>query len=767
MRLLKTTKSEEGKFEVKVFTDEQLRDLQYAILSHTWGTDEVTLDSINHHSVRSSMGYKKIEQCCSVARTMEYEYVWIDTCCIDKSSSAELSEAINSMFAWYQEAKICFAYLSDVPGVPFQRSKWFTRGWTLQELIAPRNVIFFDGGWRELGDKRSLGKRISECTRIPESVLLRKKDLNMFSAAQRMSWAAERETTRVEDRAYCLLGLFGVNMPLIYGEREAAFIRLQEEILRVSEDHSLFAWKSSDTCSGLLATSPLAFIDSHDIVPCETFETSSGPLIISGRGIHLDLCLIGLEHAGLALAVLECRRIDGENTSVAIFVHDPSMTLERFKRVNCDNFVHIKLKRYKKNQYRMTRMCIQASHLTHFQAPKDSEGYNSFSPIQIYPKSKRTGTIDWRSPDAEVHLWLSIVCGGFEAVLNSVSNGRTPLMWAAENGLEKYVIMLIKRGAATELDNNMVDTPLSLASRNGHSAIVKLLLDNGATPVTDSRGRIPVTYRSQVGHEQILRLLIDNGADLDAKDLQGYTPLTCAIWADNVPVIELLLDKGANINAEDQYRRTPLVSAILANNMSIIKVLLDKGANIDAEDQYRRTPLVSAIRADNVSIVKILLDNGAKIETKSRDGYTPLAYAVIDGNISIIKILLDLGANKDTKDQFGYTPLSYAIGDDKVSIVETLLDHGADINIKLQYGYPPLVHAIRERKVTMVKVLLDKGVDIYQVDKDGRTALILAIVTKDQTIVKMLLEKGADTTITDLDGNTPLSIATKYRLQSI
>ncbi|KAE8325933.1 ankyrin repeat-containing domain protein [Aspergillus sergii] len=622
MRLLKTTKSEEGKFEVKVFTDEQLQDLPYAILSHTWGSDEVTLQDINDPIGKSRMGYKKIEDCCSIARKMEYQYVWIDTCCIDKTSSAELSEAINSMFLWYQEASICYAYLFD--------------------------------SWRELGDKKSLGRRISECTRIPESVLSGEKDINMFSAAQRLSWAAKRETTRVEDRAYCLLGLFGVNMPLIYGERKAAFIRLQEEILKISEDHSLFAWKwkSSDTCSGLLATSPSAFIDSHDIVPCETFQTSSGPLIISGRGIHLDLCLIGLEHAGLALAVLECRRIDEENKSVAIFVHDPSMTLERFKRVNCDKFVH---------------------------APKDPEGYHSFLPIQTYPKLKPTRSINWNSPNADVHLWLSIVYGDLEAILNVVSHGRTPLSWAAENGLEKYVTMLIKRGAATELDNDMGYTPLTFA----------IWADN-----------VP-----------IIEILLDKGANINTEDQYRRTPLVSAILTDNVSIIKMLLDRGADIYTEDQYRRTPLVFAICAGNTSIVKMLLDigakmetksrdgytplayamlldKGADINAEDQYRRTPLVFAM----------LLDNGAKMETKSRDGYTPLAYAM----------LLDLGANIDTKDRFGYVPLSYAISDDK-PIVETMILHGADINAMNVDGETPLSIATRYGQQPIVEMLRKKG----------------------------------------------------------
>ncbi|KAE8411048.1 heterokaryon incompatibility protein-domain-containing protein [Aspergillus pseudocaelatus] len=503
MPSLYTTKSEAGNFEVELFTDEQLQNLPYAILSHTWGLGEVAFKDIKDpkdSTLRSWVGYKKIEQCCSVARKMGYEYVWIDTCCIDKTSSAELSEAINSMFAWYQEANVCYAYLSDVPQ-------------TLQELIAPREAIFDDGNWEKLGDKASLGTRISQCTRIPESILSCEKELDMFSTAQRMSWAAERQTTRVEDRAYCLMGLFGVNMPLIYGERDAAFIRLQEEILRISEDHSLFAWKSSDTRAGLLATSPAAFIDSHDIVPhdtasWETFDTRSSPLIISGKGIHLDLCLIGLEHVGLGLAVLQCKKIDGKSTS-----------LEQFKRVDCHDFHHLDLKMYNMDQFRMTRMCIQAGRMTRFKNPADSDECNNFAPIHIYPSFELIRAIDWYSPRAEVYLWLLLTYGN-PGVLNVISNGLTPMCRAALNGLDNYVSHLLKRGAATEVGGE-VDTPLSLASGSGHTSIVKLLLDKGtnieARDEETKYGQTALFLASGRPTKDNANLLVKKGALLETK----------------------------------------------------------------------------------------------------------------------------------------------------------------------------------------------------------------------------------------------------------
>jgi hypothetical protein len=209
-------------------------------------------------AVQRLVGFAKIQGCAKRAASDAYEWIWVDTCCIDKTSSSELSEAINSMFNWYQSASICFVYLSDVTQVSEQtlyslhnnsdaslisHSRWFTRGWTLQELIAPRAVEFFSANWVSIGTRWSLQSLLSDLTSIPKVILKgNTKRLYECSVAQRMSWAARRVTTREEDIAYCLLGIFDVNMPLLYGEGTRAFRRLQEEILRRSEDLSLLAW---------------------------------------------------------------------------------------------------------------------------------------------------------------------------------------------------------------------------------------------------------------------------------------------------------------------------------------------------------------------------------------------------------------------------------------------------------------------------------------------------------------------------------------------
>ncbi|KAF9049408.1 heterokaryon incompatibility protein-domain-containing protein, partial [Rhodocollybia butyracea] len=251
MRLIRTTSEEP---ELASFPEEEIPD--YAILSHVWEEEEVSFQHMQDSSgppsinLKNKKGWSKIVRACKVARSDSWDYIWIDTCCIDKSSSAELSEAINSMYRYYRKAAVCYVYLadlrSDLPGrsfsFSFRRCKWFTRGWTLQELIAPKTVVFFAKDWEKFGTKASLQGILTEITRIPSEVLVSQVDPSESSIAARMSWAAGRRTTRIEDRAYSLMGIFGVYMPPIYGEGEHAFIRLQEEILKVSDDHTLFAW---------------------------------------------------------------------------------------------------------------------------------------------------------------------------------------------------------------------------------------------------------------------------------------------------------------------------------------------------------------------------------------------------------------------------------------------------------------------------------------------------------------------------------------------
>lgn len=291
----------------------------YAILSHRWQAEEVShaewrkATKTGHlppsHPLRSKAGFRKIFRFCQFALEAGLNYVWVDTCCIDKTSSADLSESINSMFMWYKSAELCYAYLYDWPagGGHWAKgrngascSEWFTRGWTLQELIAPRQVVFLDRNWNPCGTRGSMARDIAAVTGIAERCLPFTPESNpgnlnwWVTVWERLSWASGRKTTRVEDTAYSLLGLFGINMPLLYGEREQAFRRLQEEIVKVEEDCSILAWSSLPTDKGIascgLATSPDHFRYHNAFArSCVSGQFEMSPLTMIQRGLQVPL----------------------------------------------------------------------------------------------------------------------------------------------------------------------------------------------------------------------------------------------------------------------------------------------------------------------------------------------------------------------------------------------------------------------------------------------------------------------------------------------
>ncbi|OJT05153.1 Vegetative incompatibility protein HET-E-1, partial [Trametes pubescens] len=449
-------------------------DEPYAILSHVWNPPDAPepeqtfqdLQAIQKKcptvSILSDSGVSsKVRLACTVARDEGYRLLWLDSCCIDKTSSAELSEAINSMFEWYANSSICYVFLADVednkapryasdvatshavhgsdtPGAVsivsesqlhlpatendhcvsqpihdshscpreadserftsdahsatsnfasdntgnsspywtlslrrrFCSSRWHTRGWTLQELIAPRTVLFLSSGWNILGSKLTLSDLIEEATGVDHDVLTHKKSLCSVSVAQRMWWASGRKTTRIEDEAYCLMGLFGVNLPTVYGEGRRAFIRLQEEIFRTIPDQSIFAWELSehytfkrhqtdtvrdqirkgsrpamlergrfDTVDGLFALSPRCFALSKGLgpIPHEDFvarlqglipSTTSLPFpayTITSYGVRGQAVVFrgfiykrsGRQHV-LNLSLLECEDTEGNLIAICL-----------------------------------------------------------------------------------------------------------------------------------------------------------------------------------------------------------------------------------------------------------------------------------------------------------------------------------------------------------------------------------------------------------------------------------------------------------------
>ena len=343
----------------------------YAILSHTWSEHEVSFQEMQHtwRPYKEKKGYQKIKAACSKARGDGFAWIWIDTCCIDKSSSAELSEAINSMYHWYQSAGICYAYLADVPALQtpdldtlqnyLTKSLWITRGWTLQELIAPAKVEFLCADWQRaeaIAVKSNQNEHLEFCqllsriTGVDVDVLRGTKSRTALEIAVRMSWASERVTTRPEDIAYCLLGLFDVSMPLLYGEGgKKAFIRLQEELMRNSDDQSLFVWTQkteNPPIRGPLAESPAEFASSRDISSFSNW-TRSLPYSMTNLGLQISLPVISIasqslnvpgKYATTHIGVLNCVRQRRRKERLAIGLCRLTPKGDQYARVNVETF---------------------------------------------------------------------------------------------------------------------------------------------------------------------------------------------------------------------------------------------------------------------------------------------------------------------------------------------------------------------------------------------------------------------------------------------
>lgn len=336
----------------------------YCVLSHVWEKDqELVYQDIDNLPHSGKSGAEKIRSFCKLmcdkpsivydlfkSEEQPVGHVWVDTCCIDKKSSAELSEAINAMYLYYSTAKLCVAYLYDVEVVSgcdgfkdqFDKSKWFKRCWTLQELLAPSNVIFYNKYWQMIGNKHELAPHISEITRI-DIAALRGAPISGYSIAQRMSWAAGREATRREDVAYSLMGLFDVNMPMLYGEGDNAFKRLQEAILGDSDDETLFAWayEQKDPHEhagqiGLFAKSPDYFRGCQDIVPTTLYKRNT-TFSSTNRGLSGDMAMVGplvrAENAECVALLNATRRTTSTENFIGIFLAPRDTNQQEWSRV--------------------------------------------------------------------------------------------------------------------------------------------------------------------------------------------------------------------------------------------------------------------------------------------------------------------------------------------------------------------------------------------------------------------------------------------------
>lgn len=782
MRLLNTQT-----MVVETFGDDQIP--LYAILSHTWEAEEVTFQDMELGKATSKKGWAKVKDSCSMARKNGFDYIWLDTCCIDKTSSAELSEAINSMYRWYQKAAVCYAFLADVSGLPgLSKSKWFTRGWTLQELIAPWSMIFFSQTWDELGTKETLGRAISERTRIPRDILSGYQDLEVASVAQRMSWASDRITTRREDLAYCLMGIFSINMPLLYGEGERAFVRLQEEIMRVSDDHSLFAWKCPNSRGGLLALSPAAFKDSGNIIPRNPFVPYNGPFTLTNKGVHLDLPFIGLGGRGTGLAVLSCTKVGAPDKLVAIYLRDTFLTMEYFERCACERLELVRLSTYRPAEYPTRSLCIKLRGLG--QRPRevpDGKAQDDRSRLSDKRVHIRRGDEDTEMEEDEQRQLSLAAAQGREADVNrllALPNvdadgndywGDTPLCLAAGAGHEHIVKLLLDR-SDVDVNSRGNSTPIASAIAGGHEGVVWQLLartDTASNPnellsvaagwghealfgqlmarkdirehFTSEGYASGLAYASENGHESVVRLLLNSGkVHPNQKDSLGNTALWWAAMNGNEAVVKTLLETGwVDARCKGNDGTTALWHAASKGYNEIARLLLRQGSDIEAPGRDGRSPLCVASSRGHEHIVHILLLHGAKTNPRSHYDRTALMEAAINGHVAIVRLLLVMGADVDTKVCIESKPptylsaLDYACEAGHESVVKLLLDHGAPVCV--------LKDAAQGGHAGILKLLLEKRSHNALTGADICAVLHDAVENRQSDIVRILLEATEDT----------------------
>ncbi|CZR67067.1 uncharacterized protein PAC_16966 [Phialocephala subalpina] len=785
----------------------------YAILSHTWGNEEVSLQDIKTNRAVNLQGYEKVSKACLVAAADGFDYVWIDTCCIDKTSSAELSEALNSMYRWYQEAEECYAYLADVPhnsvnrvtgvtGPEFQKSRWFTRGWTLQELIAPLSVIFLDDEWQEFGTKSNLQRDISEITGIPGSFLLG-DDLRHASVAQRMSWASKRETTRTEDLAYCLMGLFGIYMPMLYGEGERAFIRLQEEIMRVSDDHSLFAWRSTEDHGGILANSPAAFANSGNIIPVSPAYAASSPPTLSSRGIHLSLRFINDGQQGRGLAILHCTEIRKERMRLALHLRDVFLTNEDFVREQSTTLKLIDMEDINPSQHPLTSLYVRQWHPTR---NRNWEGMEKcvlkLAGIDAQEAASRITKFD-----SNCDLSDGLIVMNMKAVPDGLL-GRLVVLCRDGNLfqilLSKYGKSLSADISASTTDLQHIQDPNVLEKEgNDQDRIVKVLSDGQHVHIAIKkrvlllRGERCLTGVVEISYSSTLKgVWLEHIAILE-KGIREKTLLSYAAKRGLKTIFEHLLDReGIESESKGDFR-TPLSWAAEGGQEEVVKHLLERGATLESKDKDGRAPLSWAAGSGHEAIVRLLLAKvaaleeieknigdrkplpragwqrllpGTKVESKRNDGRvrrywlmsedrygrTPLYRASMNGHIEVVKLLLEKGANVNAAIEDGSTPLHRASMNGHLESVKLLLEKGANVNTATKDGSTPLHRASYNGHLESVQLLLEKGANVNAATEDGLTPLHQASYNGHLESVKLLLEKGADVNAATRYRSTPL-----------
>ncbi|KAJ9608201.1 hypothetical protein H2200_007189 [Cladophialophora chaetospira] len=754
----------------------------YAILSHTWGKDseEVSFQDVaNGRLDTPETRPGKLGGCCAQAKNDGYKYVWIDTCCIDKMNSVELQEAINSMFRWYQQAHICYAFLADVhagddphdPQSKFSSSLWFRRAWTLQELLAPHSVRFYGSDWRHLGTKGDLCEVIEKITEIPTQFLLGIAELRHASVAQRMSWAARRGAKRKEDIAYCLLGIFDVTMPMIYGEGDRAFRRLQEQILKDINDDSILAWglelrksasdsSSMSTAKGVLAAAPSDFAECGQIA-------SRGPLTghavdIYGGNLRLQLCLVN-PSAGQTIGLLTCGPEDDPESVVGIPLDSTSkepsgeymrkngrraLLISRPPTGVVSQPVQLRIDGENRPPTVQSQACWfrfqnSISSLKLIEVEPSSRWHRERALFEVNElvdnDMQRTLTRfrheDDESRDFMVIIEIDVQHSELQARCHVMTASRKTSLQDVAGKLDRMRPEALGKQSAS---NGILNLYVTSGFVSSHRMLV-IRLDTSSNPP-------PVSINATMELRYLgLMLAIDGMQKAEETECFKLKEANRLLEDKNAGLGGLKSELGA---VEDEVAKVEYTISQLRERERLISIKVADGLHeldllkAKAEDAKQQQETMSGKRLATQQFLNELLDSKRTIEQTSEqptveDNLT-LHWATLTGLVAVAQILVDGGADVAARDQEGLTPLHWAALNGHEAIMQILVDQGADIAAKDQEGVTPLHCAALNGHEAAIQMLVDGGADVAAKDLKGDTPLHYADRNGHKAVAQML-----------------------------
>ncbi|KIL83622.1 hypothetical protein FAVG1_13156 [Fusarium avenaceum] len=788
----------------------------------TWGSDneEVSFEDMKVENTQK-VGMQKVIGCCQQAKADDIKYVWIDTCCINKDSSKELDEAINSMFQWYRRASVCYTYLTDVahdddpwdPTSKFYSSSWFRRGWTLQELLAPGVLRFYSQNWDLLGTKADLSGEIEKITGIPRKFLLGWVDFHQASVAQRMSWASKRETKREEDMAYCLLGIFNVTMPMIYGEGRRAFQRLQLRIMEQTTDESILAWGmpspgsecltqswEDNLSSGVFGSSPADFVNCGDIVPRAQDLMPANTFLISGGYVRTTLKLKSSDELG-TYALLNCGPEHSKGEVIAIPLVRTSAVLSANEYIRPQEHHPIRIN---KSQTKASIQEIGIRVEPQVQLPQ-VVGRRFWLHIDGHQKLKLNLRQTWPPLQWEKGRALIAIVNTNQFVLNFNINGRqssvdcytitTPTDSFALEEIGESLDFIRKEDLETKIagDETFAVKFAIVKDEFAQETIFYLTLTEtteGATINANVHRQISIAktkgeFLKLVQEEEWARSYAErNLEDLTAakKDLESFGKVLSDLEekerrlarekksvrtqmrqvTDNTRRLDQLWTLLTAVQQQHKVQRKTLEATLDDTEMvqgpgnwleGFIQRQLNKAREVQEKSDHSETGLQQP---------KYPVDN-----QQNMGSFVPLLWAAANGQDIIAGILLEKGSSVNIKDDDNNTALLFSASCGHRDTASLLLTHGALLEAKNKDGDTPLARTAYKGHVSTAALLLEKGADIEALNNFQSTPLAIAARQGHVDVVTLLLQNGANYEAVNHYGDTPLSRAATHGHQDV